>query len=124
MRRGAWLALALIAPALAACGGDSEPSSTPVQKPPMTVPGEATDLTQPTDTETDTTETSPDTAGTTPTTTAPQDQATEGNGGAQAPDSGAPPSSQEDSPANDTPPEPGSPADRFEQFCAQNPGAC
>ena len=29
-----------------------------------------------------------------------------------------------DSPENDQPPEPGSPAERFEQFCAQNPGAC
>jgi hypothetical protein len=54
------------------------------------------------------------------------DQPNPGNGGVPAPDNNNPPADQapEDSPSNDTPPEPGSPAERFEQFCAQNPGAC
>ena len=39
-------------------------------------------------------------------------------GGATAPDE------QADSPTNDTPPPAGSDAQQFEDFCAQNPGAC
>ncbi|MGH2979136.1 MAG: hypothetical protein ACRDLQ_05815 [Solirubrobacterales bacterium] len=39
----------------------------------------------------------------------------DGSGGTQAP---------EDSEQNDTPPPSGSPAERFEQFCQENPGAC
>jgi len=46
---------------------------------------------------------------------APEDDA---GGGAAAPEV-AP-----DGPANDTPPPVGSNAERFEDFCAQNPGAC
>jgi hypothetical protein len=30
----------------------------------------------------------------------------------------------QDSPQNDTPPPSGSPAERFERFCEENPGAC
>jgi len=32
--------------------------------------------------------------------------------------------SEEDSAANDIPPPPGSPAERFEKFCRENPAAC
>jgi hypothetical protein len=39
-------------------------------------------------------------------------------GGSEAPADGA------DGPANDTPPPAGSDAQKFEDFCAQNPGAC
>jgi hypothetical protein len=132
VRRSRWLALALIAPVLAACGGDAEDtSSSAPRKPELTVPGESTDM-APTDTGTDTgTETGTDTApdsgvqgGSGGQDGTPSDQPNPGNGGVPAPDNNAPPQSQEDSPSNDTPPEPGSPADRFEQFCAQNPGAC
>jgi hypothetical protein len=119
VRRRSWLALALIAPLLfAGCGGDDEPASEEVKKPELTVPQDETSDSA-TDTSTDTTETddgtgSPD---------APLDQQNPGNGGTPAPDSNNPPPPR-DSPQNDTPPEPGSPAERFEQFCAQNPGAC
>jgi hypothetical protein len=48
-----------------------------------------------------------------------------------APDSGQPqsggnaaPQAPEDSQQNDVPPPQGSPAERFEKFCSQNPGAC
>lgn len=41
-------------------------------------------------------------------------------------DAGAPPESEPppDSPENDTPPPEDSPAERFEDFCNDNPGAC
>jgi hypothetical protein len=124
MRRHGWLALALIAPLLAACGGDDEPSADEVPKPSLTVPQ---DETGPDVTSTDTTGTT--TGETTETTPGnpdgPLDQPNPGNGGTPAPDSNNPePQPPPDSPSNDTPPDPGSPADRFEQFCAQNPGAC
>jgi hypothetical protein len=56
------------------------------------------------------------------TTTAPP-TTTEGGGG----NSGGTPSydpNQEDGPANDKPPDPGSPEEAFENFCKENPGAC
>jgi outer membrane biosynthesis protein TonB len=42
------------------------------------------------------------------------------DGGTPAPQPEAPP----DSPENDIPPPRGSPAERFEEFCDENPGAC
>jgi hypothetical protein len=92
----------------------------------MTVPGGSTAGSTSTD-ETSTETTPPGDAGDTGTTTGPMDQPNPGNGGVPAPDNNNPPppaDPQQDSPSHDTPPEPGSPADRFEQFCAQNPGAC
>jgi hypothetical protein len=62
-----------------------------------------------TDTERTTTD---DSGGSTAPTAPPADT---GGGGTPAP---------QDSPQNDTPPPSGSPAERFEQFCAENPGAC
>ena len=85
------------------CGGDDE--EEPVKAPTLTVPGER---------EPDTTERQ-DTA-TTETDTAP---AQPESGGQPAPEP-----QPEDSPQNDTPPPAGSPAERFEQFCEDNPGAC
>jgi hypothetical protein len=122
-----WLLLALVAGALASCGGDSEDtSSTDSAKPQLTVPGEKTGTSETTPRSTDT---SPASTGTAPSgggsTTGPMDQPNPGNGGVPAPDDNPQPGgSPPDSPSNDTPPKPGSPADRFEQFCAQNPGAC
>jgi hypothetical protein len=46
---------------------------------------------------------------------APSDQ---NSGGAQAP------AAPKDTPQNDVPPPQGSPAQKFEKFCQQNPGAC
>ena len=51
-------------------------------------------------------------------TTAPSDTGTDQGGGTAAPEAEA------DGPSNDTPPEDGSNAQQFEDFCAQNPGAC
>ena len=42
------------------------------------------------------------------------------DGGIPAPEAEPP----ADTPENDTPPPPGSPAERFEEFCEENPGAC
>jgi hypothetical protein len=67
--------------------------------------------------------TTDDATGTTEETAPPTDT------GAAAPetDTGggtAAPETQADSPTNDTPPPEGSEAQQFEDFCAQNPGAC
>lgn len=128
MRRSGWIAAALAAAALlASCGGDADNSgSTDSAKPELTVPGETTGTdasTDSTDTTTESTDTTPSEGGAT---TGPMDQPNPDNGGVPAPDGNNPPADQPppDSPSNDTPPKPGSPADRFEQFCAQNPGAC
>jgi hypothetical protein len=53
----------------------------------------------------------------------------ENTGGAQAPSNqnsgGAQaPAAPKDTPQNDVPPPQGSPAQKFERFCQQNPGAC
>ena len=126
MRRYRWLVAALVAGALAACGGDDEPGTpTDSAKPELTVPGESTssETTDPESTEsTESTGTAPSEAPP----TGPMDQPNPGNGGVPAPDSNNPSGGQRapDSPDNDTPPEPGSPQERFEQFCAENPGAC
>jgi hypothetical protein len=58
----------------------------------------------------------PDASGTTPDTGAATPDSS--GGGAAAPDTSA------DSPTNDTPPPADSEAQQFEDFCAQNPGAC
>jgi hypothetical protein len=67
--------------------------------------------------------TTDDSGGTTaPEETAPADPGTTtpdtSEGGTAAPDAEA------DGPTNDTPPPEGSNAEQFEDFCAQNPGAC
>jgi hypothetical protein len=85
----------------AGCGGDDE-SDNPPPRPDLTVPRETA---PPPATETlPQTETSP--AQTTPPATVPETQ------------------SAPDSPQNDTPPPTDTPAQRFEQFCNENPGAC
>jgi hypothetical protein len=98
------LAVVLCALALAGtvgCGGDDEEASnTGDTAPELTVPDDDTS------TETETTDTSAETTIAPPPETQPA------------------PAPAPDSPQNDTPPPPGSPAERFEEFCAENPGAC
>ena len=58
----------------------------------------------------------------TATATTPVDPATE-----TLPEEGPPPTTPRepaDTPENDAPPPEGSPAERFEQYCNENPGAC
>ena len=97
------LACGLLALAPGCGGGDDE--DPPPSAPALTVPRE-----------------------TTPHTTEGQDTATTQTETAPAqPESGGQPAPEpqpEDSPQNDTPPPAGSPAERFEEFCEQNPGAC
>jgi hypothetical protein len=102
---------------LAGCGGDEEGSAeTTPALPNLTVPGgetpetDAPPQTQPEPTPDFQTETLPPVE----TTPAPQ------GGGTPAPET-APPA---DTPENDAPPPEDSPAERFEEFCDENPGAC
>ncbi len=103
MRR---VTIALACGALAfvpACGGDDE--EEPLTAPELTVPRSTEPETTEQDTTSDQTQPAP-----TP-----------------EPDSGgtpAPTPEPKDSPQNDQPPPPGSPAERFEKFCEENPGAC
>ena len=115
------LSVLVAAMAIAGCGGDSEKvSDESLDVPQLTIPTERTPARTDTDgstTETDGTQTSTDGtqtgSSTTPQTTSP-------SGGQQAPGTGT----QQDTPQNDQPPPDGSPAQQFEQFCAENPGAC
>ena len=107
MRRiGLALPLLLLALVAAGCGGDEE-SASDVTAPELTVPQ---------DTETESTETQ--------TTTAPsteQAPPADTSGGSTVP---SPETTPQDSPENDIPPPPGSPAERFEEECKKNPEAC
>jgi hypothetical protein len=87
----------------AGCGADEESSADPPPKAPeLTIP-ETDSPPPPSETvTTPTTETTPP-----PTTSTP-----------------AEPTTTSDTPENDTPPPADSPAERFEQFCNDNPGAC
>jgi hypothetical protein len=93
------LLLTLLALA-AGCGGDDEADNPPALP----------DLTVPRETAPPATETLPQTE-TSPPATTPS---------AIVPDTTTAP----DSPQNDTPPPTDTPAERFEQFCNENPGAC
>jgi hypothetical protein len=102
------LILSLFALGVAGCGGDDDDDeATTIPTIPLSVPGDETTFD-----ETDTTvDTVPDAAPTP--TPAPAPTPTP-----------APPAETPDSPENDTPPPAGSEAEQFENFCAENPGAC
>jgi hypothetical protein len=89
------------------CGADEESSADP--------PPTAPELTIPT---TDEQEPAPQTDTTPTTETTPPST----DGGTPAPE--PEPETPTDTPENDTPPPQDSPAERFEQFCNDNPGAC
>jgi type IV secretory pathway VirB10-like protein len=111
------LLAALLALALAAagCGGDDEPASeTEPALPNLTVPQGDTAETEP---ETEPEEPfDPSTETLPPVETAPPST----GGGTPAPEAEPP----ADTPENDVPPPADSPAERFEEFCDDNPGAC
>ena len=106
------------------CGGDEEPSAENAPPlPELTIPR--------TDPEPEPVETEPEPEA------APEPEATpEPEAPAAEPDQSAPPPATDggspapppeapaDTPENDTPPPPNSPAERFEDFCNENPGAC
>jgi hypothetical protein len=91
---------------LAGCGGDDEPTRTTRELPDLSLP---------------TTETAPPVTETTPPTATTVDPATE-TLPEEGPDPATPPA--EDTPENDAPPPEDTPAERFEEYCNENPGAC
>jgi hypothetical protein len=108
----------VVAAAVIAGGGDDEPASTTRSVPELTPPpgsiGSDEGSTGATGRKGTTGDSSPDgTPADTPTQTTP---ATPPSGG-----SGAPSNDTQD---NDVPPPKGSPAQRFEEFCKENKGAC
>jgi hypothetical protein len=113
--------LAALVPVLAACGGGGKNAATPLPKAPtLTVPGDKSTPSVPKRTKTSTTDTTTSTAtATTPQTTTPN-PSTAAGGAAPPATGGATPDSQQ----NDQAPAAGTPAQKFEQFCKDNPGAC
>jgi hypothetical protein len=100
---------ALVALWAGGCGDDNSGSAQTVPTtPPLTVPGEK---------EPPKIEKNPSTSETTTGEQAPSG----GTGGQSAPQQTQ---QQQDTQKNDTPPPKGSPAEKFEQFCTENPGAC
>jgi hypothetical protein len=96
----------LVAAALAGCGGDDESSAEkPRELPNLSIPTTTT----PTVTEETTT---------TPTTVDPATETLPEEGPVTTPETPA------DTPENDSPPPEDTPAERFEQYCNENPGAC
>jgi hypothetical protein len=114
------VAALLAAGAVSGCGGDDEPAA----KAPSTLP----ELTVPQTDEAPAT--APGTETLPPATPEPEPQPApvpepepvppSTDGGTPAPAPEPPP----DTPENDTPPPADSPAERFEDFCNENPGAC
>jgi hypothetical protein len=95
----------LLVAAIAGCGGDDEPAETTRELPELSLPRP---------------ETAPTTEQTAPSSTT-VDPATE-----TLPLEGPPPSdtAPADTPESDTAPPQDSPAERFEEYCNENPGAC
>ncbi|MET0613961.1 MAG: hypothetical protein ABW142_00835 [Thermoleophilaceae bacterium] len=94
---------------IAGCGGDDEPStSTARELPKLSLPTTTSRTTPPVVEKTTPTTTTVDP----PTETLPEE------GPATTPQAPG------DTPENDAPPPQGSPAERFEQYCNENPGAC
>jgi hypothetical protein len=114
---GAVLTGLLVGVVLAGSGGDGDSTGTDVQPPELTVPvgsGSGGDTTTRERRDRGTTTDSGGATGTDQSTPAPSGEDT----------GGAAPAQPEDTQQNDTAPPSGSPAQRFEQFCEQNPGAC
>jgi hypothetical protein len=116
MRRVAVIVVAAVATGLIVgvvlAGSDSGSSDGKVTTPQLTVPGDSATETQTTPRDEQGATGDTGSGGSKPDQGPPDNP----SGGAQAP--------PEDSPQNDTPPPKGSPAERFEQFCQDNPGAC
>jgi len=94
--------------ALAGCGGGDDPARTTRELPDLAVPTTST--------------TPPVTEETPPSTSTTVDPATETlPEEGPRPDQGEPPA---DTPENDSPPPGDTPAERFEEYCNENPGAC
>jgi len=110
----------LLALAGTGCGGGDEGQSREPRTPELTVPGEPAADESPR-------RERPRERTTTEATTQPLEQpppaTTTPSGGAQAPTTPTP-EPPADTPQNDAPPPSGSAAEKFEDFCDENPGAC
>jgi hypothetical protein len=114
-------ALAAMVPLLAACGGGSKNAAEPLPKTPtLTVPGDKATPSVPKRSQTSSTITSTSTtsSSTTPATTTQANPSTPQGGAAPPQTGGATPTQTSTSQSG------GTPAQRFEQFCKDNPGAC
>ena len=116
--------LAVLAPLLSGCGGSENTAEELPPTPTLTVPGEgkAPEIPETSGTTGTTGATGPSSTSTS-TSTAPAATSSPGTaqGGAAAPQTGG---ATPDSPQNDQAPAAGTPADKFESFCDDNPGAC
>jgi hypothetical protein len=130
----AFLTAGLLALAAAGCGGgDDVAPEVPGPPADVTIPesseapaAAASNQDESTTDETGTGETGTGTTDDTGTTT-PEEAAPTDDTGATTPDASGgttAPEATPDGPTNDTPPPEGSNAEQFEDFCAQNPGAC
>ncbi|MFL5896639.1 MAG: hypothetical protein ACJ76Z_16190 [Thermoleophilaceae bacterium] len=114
--------VAVMAFVAAGCGGSKNAAEPLPPTPTLTVPGESGTPSVPktADTTTDTSTSTSTSTTPTPAATTPSNPSTP-QGGAAPPQTGG---VSPDSPSNNTSPPAGSPAQRFEQFCKDNPGAC
>jgi hypothetical protein len=134
-RLTAFLTTGLLALVAAGCGGDDSAAPEVPGPPADVVIPESADA--PTSAAEDQGEETTDDTGDATT----DDTTTDDTGGTTTPEETAPPSdtgavpetseggtaapeAETDGPSNDTPPPEGSNAEQFEDFCAQNPGAC
>jgi hypothetical protein len=127
-RLTAIIAAGLLALAAAGCGSD-ETLAPEVPGPPADVVLPESTVAPAADKDADSADqdSSADEGSSTDDTTAPEDSGATGDTGATTPDTSGgttAPDAEADSPTNDTPPPEDSEAEQFEDFCAQNPGAC
>lgn len=114
--------VAVLVPALVGCGGGSKNAAKPLPPTPtLTVPGQNATPSVPKTSTGATGTTAPATQTAVSTTPTTQSNPSTPQGGAAPPQTGG---ASPDSPSNNTSPPAGSPAQRFEQFCKDNPGAC
>jgi hypothetical protein len=123
------IAAGLVALAAAGCGGgDALAPEVPGPPADVTLPEATVAPAADEDSGATTDEDSSTDESTTDDTTAPEDTGGTGDTGAETPDTSgggtAAPDTAADGPTNDTAPPADSEAEQFEDFCAQNPGAC
>jgi hypothetical protein len=126
-RLTAIIAAGLLALAAAGCGND-ETLAPEVPGPPADVVLPESTVAPAADEDADSADQDSTTdEGATDDTTTPEDTGATGDAGTTTPDTSGgttAPDAEADSPTNDTPPPEDSEAEQFEDFCAQNPGAC
>jgi len=116
--------LSSVALGLGACGSDVEDTSDPAKKPELTAPASASNLASTTEKQSSTSSADAESTSTTPQTTTAPSTGTPG-GGTAAPQTTTPQNTGGGTAAPQaTTPQNNAPAQNFEDFCNQNPGAC